>query len=137
LAALEAATGKVTGACYRRHRHEGFLQFLREAAGAYPRRRLHIVCDNYGTHNHPDVRAWLAKHPRITLHFTPTSGSWLNLAEVFFSIITRQAVRRGSFTSVKEPDRRDRELHRRVERPLPPLHLDQISRRDTPAPQAR
>ena len=101
-AALEAATGKVTGACYPRHRHEEFLAFLKQVAKAYPRVPLHIVCDNYGTHNHPDVRAWLAKHPRITLHFTPTSGSWLNLAEVFFSIITRQAIRRGSFTSVTD-----------------------------------
>jgi len=101
-AALEAATGKVTGACYPRHRHEEFGQFLRQAAKAYPRRKLHIVCDNYGTHNHPDLRAWLARHPRITLHFTPTSGSWLNMVEVFFSIITRQAIRRGSFTSVTD-----------------------------------
>lgn len=99
-AALEAATGKVTGACYPRHRHEEFLKFLRQVAKAYPRRKLHIVCDNYGTHSHPDVRAWLAKNPRITLHFTPTSASWLNMVEVFFSIITRQAIRRGSFTSV-------------------------------------
>ena len=101
-AALEAATGKVTGACYPQHRHQEFLAFLRQVARAYPRRKLHIVCDNYGTHNHPDVRAWLARHPRITLHFTPTPGSWLNLVEVFFSIITRQAIRRGSFTSVKD-----------------------------------
>ena len=101
-AALEAATGKVTGACYPRHRHEEFGQFLRQVAKAYPRRKLHIVCDNYGTHSHPDVRAWLAKHPRVTLHFTPTSGSWLNMVEVFFSIITRQAIRRGSFTSVTD-----------------------------------
>ena len=101
-AALEAATGKVTGACYPRHRHEEFGQFLRQVAKAYPRRKLHIVCDNYGTHNHPDVRAWLDKNPRITLHFTPTSGSWLDMVEVFFSIITRQAIRCGSFTSVKD-----------------------------------
>jgi transposase len=101
-AALEVATGKVTDACYPQHRHEEFLLFLRQVARAYPRRKLHIVCDNYGTHNHPDVRAWLARHPRITLHFTPTSGSWLNLVEVFFSIITRQAIRRGSFTSVPD-----------------------------------
>jgi hypothetical protein len=60
------------------------------------------VCDNYGTHTHPDVKAWLASNPRITLHFTPTSGSWLNMVEIFFSIITRQAIRRGSFTSVKD-----------------------------------
>ena len=83
-AALEAATGKVTGACYPQHRHEEFLTFLKQVAKTYPRVPLHIVCDNYGTHNHPAVRAWLARHPRITLHFTPTSGSWLNLVEVFF-----------------------------------------------------
>ena len=101
-AALEVATGKVTDACYPRHRHEEFLRFLRQVARAYPRRKLHIVVNNYGTHNHPDVRAWLATHPRIILHFTPTSGSWLNMVEIFFSIITRQAIRRGSFTSVKD-----------------------------------
>ncbi len=79
-AALEIATGKVTEACYPRHRHEEFLRFLRQVASAYPRVRLHIVADNYGTHKHPDVKAWLAKNPRITLHFTPTSASWLNMA---------------------------------------------------------
>jgi transposase len=101
-AALEVATGKVTDACYPRHRHEEFLQFLRQVAKAYPRTELHIVVDNYATHKHPDVKAWLAKNPRITLHFTPTSGSWLNMVEIFFGIITRQAIRRGSFTSVKD-----------------------------------
>jgi hypothetical protein len=76
-AALEAATGKVIGASYPRHRHAEFLQFLqflRQVAKAYPRRKLHLVVDNYGTHTHPDVRAWLDKHPRITLHFTPPQG---------------------------------------------------------------
>jgi len=101
-AALEVATGRVTDACYERHRHEEFLAFLKKVARAYPRRKLHVVVDNYATHKHPDVETWLAKHPRITLHFTPTSGSWLNLVEVFFSIITRQAIRRGSFASVKD-----------------------------------
>lgn len=101
-AALEVATGKVTDACFPRHRHEEFLRFLKQVATAYPRRQLHIVCDNYATHKHPAVRAWLAKHPRITLHFTPTSGSWLNMVEIFFGIITRQAIRRGTFTSVKD-----------------------------------
>jgi transposase len=101
-AALEVATGKVTDACYPRHRHEEFLRFLRHVAKAYPRRKLHLVVDNYATHKHPDVQAWLAKNPRITLHFTPTSGSWLNMVEIFFSIITRQAIRRGSFTSVRD-----------------------------------
>jgi hypothetical protein len=101
-AALEVATGKVTDACYPRHRHQEFLQFLKQVAKAYPRRELHIVLDNYGTHKHPTVGAWLARNPRITLHFTPTSGSWLNMVEIFFGIITRQAIRRGSFTSVKD-----------------------------------
>ena len=101
-AALEVATGKVTGACYPRHRHEEYLAFLRQVAKAYPRRELHIVTDNYGTHKHADVKAWLEKHPRITLHFTPTSASWLNMVEIFFGIITRQAIRRGSFTSVDD-----------------------------------
>ena len=100
-AALEVATGKVTDACYPRHRHEEFLRFLRRVAKAYPRIKLHIVVDNYATHKHPDVQTWLAKNPRVILHFTPTSGSWLNMVEIFFSVITRQAIRRGSFTSVR------------------------------------
>src|SRR6266496_590794 len=101
-AALEVATGKVTDACYPRHRHEEFLRFLKRVAKSYPRRKLHIVVDNYATHKHPAVAAWLGKNPRITLHFTPTSGFWLNMVEVFFGIITRQAIRRGTFTSVKD-----------------------------------
>jgi transposase len=101
-AALEVATGRVVDACYPRHRHQEFLRFLKQVAKAYPRVPLHLVCDNYGTHKHPTVRAWLARNPRITLHFTPTSGSWLNMVEIFFGIITRQAIRRGSFTSVKD-----------------------------------
>jgi transposase len=101
-AALEVATGKVTDRCYERHGKAEFLDFLKTVARAYPRRQLRVVCDNYHTHKHADINAWLAKNPRITLHFTPTSGSWLNLVEVFFSIITRQAIRRGSFDSVKQ-----------------------------------
>ncbi len=101
-AALEIATGKVTDRCYDRHGKAGFLDFLKTVARTYPRRQLHVVCDNYHTHKHADINAWLVKNPRITLHFTPTSGTWLNLVEVFFSIITRQAIRRGSFNNVKE-----------------------------------
>jgi transposase len=101
-AALEIATGKVTDACYDRHGKAEFLDFMKKVARAYPRRELHVVVDNYHTHKHAEVAAWLAKNPRVTLHFTPTSGSWLNLVEVFFGIITRQAIRRGTFTSVKE-----------------------------------
>jgi transposase len=101
-AALEVATGRVEQACLPRHRHQEFLRFLKQLAEAYPRRKLHLVVDNYATHKHPAVRAWLARNPRLTLHFTPTSGSWPNLVEIFFSIMTRQAIRRGSFASVKD-----------------------------------
>jgi transposase len=101
-AALEVSTGTVTDRCYDRHGKAEFLDFLKHVARAYPRRKLHVVLDNYHTHKHDDINQWLAKHPRITLHFTPTSGSWLNLVEVFFGIITRQAIRRGSFENVKQ-----------------------------------
>ena len=103
-AALNTATGQVTDACYPRHRHQEFLKFLKKVAAAYSAGELHVICDNYATHKHADVRRWLARpeNQRVTLHFTPTGCSWLNLVECFFSIITRQAIRRGSFTSVKE-----------------------------------
>ncbi len=103
-AALNTATGQVTDACYPRHRHQEFLRFLKKTAAAYPGTDLHVVCDNYSTHKHADVRKWLARpeNQRITLHFTPTGCSWINLVECFFSIITRQAIRRGSFTSVRQ-----------------------------------
>jgi transposase len=101
-AALEIATGKVIDVCKPRHRHTEFLAFLKQVAQACPRVPLHVVCDNYATHKHAKVNAWLARNPRIHLHFTPTSCSWLNLVECFFSIITRQAIRRGIFTSVAD-----------------------------------
>ena len=101
-AALDIATGTVTGACKPRHRHQEFLAFLKQVARAYPDRELHLVMDNYATHKRAEVRGWLAGNPRIHAHFTPTSGSWLNLVEVWFGIIERQAIHRGSFTSVKD-----------------------------------
>jgi transposase len=101
-AALEVATGKVADACYPRHRHQEFLRFLKKVAAGYPGRKLHVACDNYSAHKHPEVKARLAANPRVTLHFTPTGCSRLNLVEVFFSIITRQATRRGTFSSVKD-----------------------------------
>ena len=101
-AALEIATGRVVDECYDRHGKAEFGAFLRKVAKAYPRRQLHVVVDNYHTHKHAEIQAWLAKNPRITLHFTPTSGSWLNLVEVWFGIIERQAIRRGTFTSVRD-----------------------------------
>ena len=104
-AALEVATGKITAdACYPRHRHQEFLAFLKKVAAAHPGADLHVVLDNYGTHKHPEIRRWLTKpeNQQITLHFTPTGCSWLNMVEIFFGIITRQALRRGTFTSVKD-----------------------------------
>jgi transposase len=101
-AALEVATGQVTDAMASRHRHTEFLAFLKQVAKAYPRRRLHVICDNYATHKHQKVQTWLGRHPRIQLHFTPTYASWLNLVEVCFSIVERQALRRGDFASVED-----------------------------------
>jgi transposase len=105
-AALEIATGNVTAACKPRHRHQEFLAFLKQVARAYPETadgtELHLVMDNYATHKKAEVRDWLAANPRIHVHFTPTSGSWLNLVEVWFGIIERQAIHRGSFGSVQD-----------------------------------
>jgi transposase len=99
-AALDIATGEVTGRTYARHRHQEFLKFLQLVARRYPRGQLHLVLDNYRTHKHPEVQAWLAHHPRFHLHFTPTSSSWLNQVETWFSIVHRKAIRRGVFRSV-------------------------------------
>ena len=101
-AALEIATGKVTGLCKQRHRHQEFLAFLKHVARAYPDQELHLIMDNYATHKRVEVRDWLTANPRIHTHFTPTSGSWLNLVEVWFGIIERQAIRRGVFLSVRD-----------------------------------
>ena len=101
-AALEIATGKVTAACKPRHRHQEFLAFLKQVARAYPDGELHLVMDNYATHKTPQVKAWLEANPRFHVHHTPTSASWLNLVEVWFSIIERQAIHRGTFGSVKD-----------------------------------
>jgi transposase len=101
-AALEIATGKVTGTCQPRHRHQEFLRFLKQVARAYPERELHLVMDNYAAHKRLEVRRWLEANPRVRVHFTPTSASWLNLVEVWFGIIERQAIHRGTFRSVKD-----------------------------------
>jgi transposase len=102
-AALEVATGKITAdACYPRHRHQEFLRFLKKVAAAHPGIDLHVVCGNCAAHKHPAVKGWLKDNPRVTLHFTPTGCSWLNMVEIFFGIITRQAIRRGTFGSVKD-----------------------------------
>ena len=100
-AALEVASGKVHARCFRRHRHAEFIAFLNSLSRRYPGRELHLICDHYGTHKHPEVVRWLEAHPRIHLHFTPTGASWLNLIERWFGLITDQAIRRGSFDSVR------------------------------------
>ncbi|MGQ0845500.1 MAG: IS630 family transposase, partial [Sporichthyaceae bacterium] len=102
-AALDVATGKVIGQCLPRHRHEEFLTFLRTIDRNVPKKlQIHLILDNYGTHKHPDVVAWLAKHKRFHLHFTPTSSSWLNLVERWFRELTDKNIRRGVFPSVAD-----------------------------------
>jgi transposase len=103
--ALNVATGAVIGQCYRRHRHEEFLKFLDHVDTTLVREKgvaIHVVMDNYGTHKHPAVRRWFTSHPEYHCHFTPTSASWINQVERFFSAITTQRIRRGSFQSVEE-----------------------------------
>ena len=102
-AALNVAEGKLIGTCMDRHRHQEWLKFLRlidrETPGELD---LHIIADNYATHKHPKVKAWLEKHPRFHMHFTPTSASWLNLIERWFADITTKRIRRGVFKSLDE-----------------------------------
>src|SRR5437764_404667 len=100
-AAMDVASGVTISNCYRRHRHQEFLRFLNDVDGNLPRGlEVHLVMDNYGTHKVRKVRAWLARHPRYHVHFTPTSGSWLNLVERLFAEVTERCVRRGSHTAV-------------------------------------
>lgn len=109
-AALDVANGQVLAQCKARHRHQEFLGFLRHIEQAVPKDLdVHMIVDNYGTHKHARVKAWLARHPRFHLHYTPTYSSWLNQVERWFGLITQRAIRRGSFTSVTD-------LRRQIER---------------------
>lgn len=102
-AALDVASGQVIAQCKPRHRHQEFLQFLRYIDASVPDGLdIHLVVDNYSTHKHAKVKAWLAARPRYHLHFTPTYGSWMNQVEIWFNIITQKAIRRGSFRTVGE-----------------------------------
>ena len=93
--------GTVIGQCMQRHRHQEFLRFLNAVEAAVPAGKLvHVVLDNYATHKHPKVLAWLARHPRWTFHFTPTSASWLNAVEGFFAKLTKRRLKRGVFPSL-------------------------------------
>ena len=102
-AALDVATGRVIGKCYRRHRQQEFIRFLNEIDAQVERGpgvEIHIILDNYGTHKTPAVKRWFERHPEYRVHFTPTSGSWLNQVERFFAEITEKRIRRGVFRSV-------------------------------------
>ena len=102
-AALNVLDGHVIGQCQQRHTHAEWLKFLRKINRETPKdKTLHLIADNYATHKHPVVQAWLAKHPRFHMHFTPTSASWLNMVERFFRDITTDRLRNGVFTSVPE-----------------------------------
>ena len=102
-AALEVLSGRVIGQCHERHRHQEFLRFLRRLDKEFPGKvPLHLVMDNYGTHKHANVRAWLKRHPRFVCHFVRTSSSWLNLVERWFGELTSKRIRRDSFGSVAD-----------------------------------
>ena len=102
-AALDMLEGTVIGKCLPRHRNEEFIEFLEHIdATVDPDLDVHLIIDNYATHKHANVKAWLEQHPRFQFHFTPTSSSWLNMVERFFADITNRRIRRGSFRSVKE-----------------------------------
>ena len=100
-AALNVLDGKVIGQCMSRHRHQEFIRFLNKINRETPAElQLHLIVDNYATHKHPKVRAWLERHPRFRFHFTPTSASWLNAVEGFFAKLTKQRLKRGVFKGV-------------------------------------
>jgi len=102
-AALDVLAGKVIGDCYKRHRHQEFLKFLRRIHQEFPGKApLHLVMDNYGTHGTPEVKAWLNRHPRFVVHYVPTSCSWLNLIERWFAELTNKRIRRDSFLSIED-----------------------------------
>jgi DDE superfamily endonuclease len=102
-AALNVLEGKVIGRCMQRHRHQEFIRFLNAIEAEIPVGKIvHVVLDNYATHKHPKVKAWLVRHPRFVFHFTPKSCSWLNAVETLFSRLTRRRLKRGVFRSIVE-----------------------------------
>lgn len=102
-AALDTATGAVLGKCYKRHRHQEFINFLNMINRNVPKSKdIHIITDNYSTHKHEKVKKWFARHKRFHIHFTPTSASWMNQVEIWFSILQRKQIKRGVFISVKD-----------------------------------
>ena len=141
-AALNVLDGVVLGRCMQQHRHQEFIRFLNAIENEVPASKvIHAILDNYGTHKHPKVRAWLARHPRWVFHFTPTSASWLNAVEGFFSVLTRRRIRRGAFQSVVDLQAAiNRYIHEHNDDPKPFVWtkpaaaiLDKLSRMPAPS----
>ena len=132
-AALDVASGRVIGQCMQRHRHQQWLRFLRRIEAATPKHLdVHLIADNYATHKQASVRAWLARHKRFQMHFTPTSASWLNQIERFFGLITAARIRRGAFKSVTQLEaaiRGNLENYNADPEPSGPLPPSQSSKR--------
>jgi len=100
---MEIAQGRLIGTCMSRHRHQEWIKFLKQIDEQTPAELdLHLIADNYATHKHPKVLAWLKRHQRFHMHFTPTSSSWLNMVERWFRQITDKRIRRGTFHSVQQ-----------------------------------
>ena len=136
-AALNVLDGTVLGRCMQRHRHGEFIRFLNAVEAAVPAGKLvHVILDNYGSHKHPRVRAWLARHPRWTFHFTPTSASWLNAVEGFFSALTRRRLQRGTFTGVVDLQAAiNRYIAEHNQSPRPLSGPNPLLRSSTPLPE--
>ena len=132
-AALDVLEGKVIGRCMQRHRHQEFIRFLNAIEKTVPvKKTVHVILDNYAAHKHPKVIAWLARHPRVTFHFTPTSASWLNAVEGFFAVLTKRRLKRGTFVGIVDLQAAINRIARAVTGakpgPLPSPLIDQIGR---------
>jgi hypothetical protein len=137
-AALNVLDGKVIGRCMQRHRHQEFIRFLNAVETSLPTgKQVHVIADNYATHKHPKVREWLARHPRWTLHFTPTSASWLNAVEGFFAKLTRRPLKRGVFRSIMELQTAIKRFLTEANEKPAPLPLDLGPRQDYRRRQSR
>ena len=135
-AALEVATGNVTHRFSASHTAADFLRFMKKVVRTYPGRQLHVILDNSSTHNTEDVRAWLAAHPRVHFHYTPTSASWLNQIEGFFGILAKQSLSLTNFASKAGVTRSSRRLPTRLEPEPYALRVDEASKSHYPVAQA-
>jgi transposase len=121
---LNTATGQVLADCYPRRADAGLLAFMKKAVKPHRGKEIHVVLDNLSTHDTPDVQAWLARNPNITFHFTPVGSSCLNMIEIWFAIITRQSIRRGTFLSVAALIGQIRDYIEQLQRRRRTVHLD-------------